>query len=189
MKNNNEKQDHKSTIKLDEQLIKAYRNNLSMILRELDFKIDEIKTEEDKQCMLSIILNDYMQNIHSEREYDINDLREFNEGFIFLKERVIDPIINGNIDINLLKIINEHLANKDNCTKIFCNSNGNFHSYKPLLTNENCEKYAEILEKLIKLFNNNSYIEELKKTLETILFLIENSETMIMRKKRFLKKI
>ena len=177
MKNNNEKQDHKSTIKLDEQLIKAYRNILSMILRELDFKIDEIKTEEDKQCMLSIILNDYMQNINSEREYDINDLREFNEGFIFLKERVIDPIINGNIDINLLKIINEHLANKDNCTKIFCNSNGNFHSYKPLLTNENCEKYAEILEKLIKLFNNNSCMEELKKTLETILFLIENSET------------
>ena len=181
MKDNNKKTENKTDNKLNKQLLKKYKNILLTKSKEVDFRKDEIKTDSDKQCVLSILLGDYMQKIKSNNSFDDNDTREINEGFIFLKERLVDPIISEDADINLLQIINEHLGDEDNCSKLFCNSNGYFSSDKPLLTNENCEKYVEILEKLINIFNNKSsymnYREELEKILNTLMYLIKTSKT------------
>ena len=94
------------------------KNNEIKSLKEIIIHL--IKTDEDKQYALSILLRDYMQIIKSNNTFNDIILKEINEQFIFLKEKLIDPYLNNNINLNLLKIINEHIGDEDNCSKLFC---------------------------------------------------------------------
>ena len=83
MKDNNKKPANKTSNKLNKQLLKNYKNILLSKSKEVDFRKDEIKSDADKQSVLSILLNDYMQKIKSNNSFDDSDLKEINEGFIF----------------------------------------------------------------------------------------------------------
>ena len=162
----------------NEKLIKE-KNNEIKSLKEIIIHL--IKTDEDKQYALSILLRDYMQIIKSNNTFNDIILKEINEQFIFLKEKLIDPYLNNNNNLNLLKIINEHIGDEDNCSKLFCIYNEDLSYDKPLLTNENCKKYCEILKRLIDIFNKKisdlNYQNECKKVLRTIVTLIKKSKT------------
>ena len=145
-------------------------------LKDIDFRKDEIKSYTDKQYILSTLLRDFMEKLKKNYLFGFTSIIEINEIFELLKERLIDPIINEDQDINLLKIINEHIGNKNNCLKLFCKSSlYNNH----ILSYENCEKYMEIFEKLIIIFNNNNsdsnYRNEFEKILKTFSILIESN--------------
>ena len=181
MKDNNKKPESKIDNKMNKQLLKKYKNILLKKSKEVDFRKDEIKSVSDKQCVLSIILGDFMQEIKSHQIFDEDDRNKINENFIFLYEKLIEPLLDENTDLNILKIINEHIGDDDNCNKIFCNSTGYFEKDTPLLNYENCEKYIKILEKLTFIFDKKKvylyFREELQKTLRAAFVLIKNSKS------------
>ena len=166
-------------IKENNEKLMEEKNNEIKSLKEIIIHL--IKTDDDKQYALSILLRDYMQIIKSNNTFNDIILKEINEQFIFLKEKLIDPYLNNNINLNLLKIINEHIGDEDNCSKLFCIYNEDLSYDKPLLTNENCKKYCEILKRLIDIFNKKisdlNYQNELNKVLRTIVTLIKKSKT------------
>ena len=63
MEDNDKKLENKTNNKLNEQLLKNDKITLLNKLKKVDFRKDEIKTGEDKQRILKILLGDYMENI------------------------------------------------------------------------------------------------------------------------------
>ena len=181
MKDNHKKPENKIGNKLNKQLLKKYKSILIKKSKEVDFRKDEIKSDSDKQCVLSIILQDYMQDIKNNNSIDNNDIRKINEEFEFIDEKLIQPLLNDDTDISLLKVINENIGDEDNMNKIFCYSTGYFSKDKTLLTYENCEKYMQNLEKLVVIFyKKNSYLnyrEELERTIKSLFSLIKSSKS------------
>ena len=151
MKENTKKPESKIDNKMSKQLLKKYKNILIQKSKDIDFNKDEIKVASDKQCVLSIFLTDFMQDIKKNNDNDKEEFNKRNETFIFLNEKLIQPLLKEDTDLNILKVINENIGDEDNCNKLFCTSMNYFSKDTPLLSYENCEKYFQILEKLIKI--------------------------------------
>ena len=122
-----------------------------------------------------------MQEMRRSNEGDRDEFNKRNETFAFLNEKLIQPLLKEETDLNILKTINENLGDEDNCNKLFCTSMNYFSKDSPLLTYENCEKYFQIFEKLIIIFykkkNFMFYKEELERTLKTLFSVVKNSKT------------
>ena len=122
-------------------------NNNKLLLKKsrifLKAKIQEYENEE-KLDTLRIVLNNYLEeNFKDVNSLDDDNKNKINEEFSYIFENLLEPAINKNMNLNLIKLIVKTLGN---CQKIFCNSIEYFAKDNPVLNYENCKKFSKFLK-------------------------------------------
>ena len=129
---------------------------------EVLIKIYENTALENKEKILTLILDGLIDIIKIQYHFEILRKEVFNIGFKNICENLVEVILfNSQIDSNLISIIDIFLGSLNICSKLF----SKFGKNDSLLNKENTEKYILILEKLIDIYK--------EKKLDIVLYFIE----------------
>ena len=157
MKENNKTPSTKSNNKKNISKFKKYRGILLKKIEEEDFDIkNENYDEESKKNIISIALNSFMKKLNKSKNWNTEDIDGINKEFSFLIEKILEPEINSDTNISILKIINKSLNKENNYNKIFSLKSKNvfYQNNENIINDENAVKILHIIEELIEIFNN-----------------------------------
>ena len=160
--------------------LKKYKEILLDKLSNNNFNIKDQKyNDETKENIISAILDSIMEKLNKKEKLEPNQKEEINKELHEILKRIIQPSIDEETNINILKIINSVFSEGKNLDKIFTNG-----SSFPLVNNislENAQKVSESLFDLIIIFlkkkDEPEYFKELKNIIQSIFDLIKNSIT------------
>ena len=184
MKDNNKTPSTKSNNRQNSSKFKKYKEILLSKINNEDFDIKNGNYDDDsKENIISIALNNFMKKLNKKQIWDKEETEEINKEFSFLIRKIIEPEINIDTDINILKIINKALSKEDNYNKIFSvkASNSFYSNNENIINDENVVKTIHIFEELIDIFNkrkdNSKYSKELEAILNALIDMVKSSRT------------
>ena len=181
LKDNNKTPSTKSENKKNNEIMKKYKEILVDKLSNNNFDIKDQKyNDEMKENIINIILDNFMKKLNKKQKWEQNQKEEINKELCEILQKMIQPLIDEETNINILKIINSAFSKEDNLDKIFTNGSS-FPSRVDIITLENAQKVADNLFNLITIFikkkDESKYFKELKKIIEAIFALINRSKT------------
>ena len=181
LKDNNKTPSTKSGNKKNNEIMKKYKEILVDKLSNNNFDIKDQKyNDEMKENIINIILDNFMKKLNKKQKLDQSQKEEINKELCEILQKMVQPLIEEETNINILNIINSAFSKEDNLDKIFSNGSS-FPIKADIITLENAQKVADNLFNLITIFikkkDEQKYFKELKKILEAIFALINRSKT------------
>ena len=183
MKDNNKSPSAKTDNKKNKLLLKRYKNILMKKSKEVDFRATNQEYDnEGKLDILTVVLNNFIEeNLKSVNSLDDDDKKKINEEFSNIMEKLLLPVVDKNMNLNIIKLMVKTIFDEDNCQKIFCNSMGYYSKDNPILNYENSEKFFKIFEDITSILydklSNDNYKEEIQKLIKTLLTIVKNAKS------------
>ena len=183
MNDNNKSPSAKTNNKKNKLLLKRYKNILMKKSKEVDFRATNQEYDNDgKLDILTVVLNNFIEeNLKSVNSLDDDDKKKINEEFSNIMEKLLLPVVDKNMNLNIIKLLVKTIFDEDNCQKIFCNSMGYYSKDNPILNYENSEKFFKIFEDITSILydklSNDNYKEEIQKIIKTLLTIVKNAKS------------